>query len=292
MCDCEEGRFDCEGLVRRFLRAESGSSAGQAALAELLEKHRPLIQRIVNRRLWAPQWRQSRQDVFQEVMLKLCNPEKLATWLLNPRRSRFCHWVAVVTARVVIDFLRKQLCPREEVAHDEHDPQTTAETAELATRLRQKLIAALAEFDLGWRLVFYMRFSYLEPSIPTIARAAGIAGETVHFRIGQMKRRLAKRCAKLLGVELSKLTPVGAHHPVKAFDRLEKPEQRQLNQRINELVQAWPLKERLAFYMKYSPLAVSPQEIARQLGESHETIAQQLERIEAEIRELRGTGAD
>ncbi len=38
MCDCKEGRFDCEGRVRRFLRAEGGSSEGQAALEELLEK--------------------------------------------------------------------------------------------------------------------------------------------------------------------------------------------------------------------------------------------------------------
>ena len=71
-------------------------------LDELIEKMRPLIWGVVNRRC---QGRQDREDAFQNVVAVLCRPDKIRTWFNRQQRgdgAPFCHWVAVVAVHVVV----------------------------------------------------------------------------------------------------------------------------------------------------------------------------------------------
>lgn len=283
-CDCQSRLFDCEDRVRRFLRAtgETGND-GRGALDELIEKVTPLVERTVSLKLQGNPWRDYRADAIQNTFVKLCDPERLGTWLESPRRSWFCHWAYVVAYHCALDVFRKPPSPRQ-LGDVAAKPAASVEMREQAARLRETINATLSEFDLEWRLVFYMRYSYLDIAISAIARAANLSKEAVFFRLRKMKKCIAGRCAALLSPEVSKIALAGTRHPVEGFERLEKVERDQLNGTINELLGAHPLKEQFAFYMKYSPLAPDVDSIALQIGENRDRVCGWLERIETQIK--------
>lgn len=284
-CDCQSELFDCEDKVRRFLRASGeNSSDGRVALDELIEKVTPLVERTANLKLQGNPWRQRRGDAIQNTLVKLCTPEKLATWWENPRRSWFCHWAYVVAYHCAIDAIH-DTSSSQEPSDIEANPTVTVDVREQAKRLREAINTTLVEFDLEWRLVFCMKFSYVAPDISTIAREAKIAKETVFFRLRKMKERIAERCDALLSPEVLKIVLVGVRHPVEEFERLEKKAERdRVNSRINELLGAHPMEEQFAFYAKYSPLSPSIDSIANQLGQDRNIVGRWLEQIETQIR--------
>ena len=284
-CDCQNGLFDCEDRVRRFLRASGeDSSDGRVALDGLIEKVTPLVERTVNLRLQGNPCRQRRGDAIQNTLVKLCTPEKLATWLENPQRSWFCHWVYVVAYRCALDVIGDT--PSSQAPDDiEANPTVTVDVGEQAIRLREAINTTLLEFDLEWRLVFCMKFSYIAPDISTIARAVKISKEAVFFRLRKMKERIAGCCDALLSPEILKIALVGVRHPVEEFERLEKKVERdRVNSRINELLGAHPMEKQFAFYAKYSPVSPSIDSIADQLGQDRDTVGRWLEQIETQIR--------
>lgn len=292
-CDCQRGLFDCEDRVRRFLRTSGESdNDGRAALDELIENINPLVERTVSLKLRGNRWRQHRADAVQETIAKLCDPERLGSWLGSPRRSWFCHWAVVVASRCAIDVFRGRSRSREvgvapiDLADKLANPTETVEAREQAAKLREAINATLLEFDLEWRLVFCMKFSYMAPDISTTAHAAAISEEAVFFRRRKMRERIACRCTALLSPDVLKIALVGTRHPVERFEHLEKADQDQVNSGINKLLGARPLKEQFAFYMKYSPLAPDVDSIADQIGEDRDEVCRWLERIETQIKRL------
>jgi len=279
--------------VRRFLRAvgESGND-GHPALDELIARINPLVERTVNLKLRDNWWQQHRRDAIQETMAKLCDPKRLGAWLESPRHSWFCHWAVVVASRCAIDVFRRHFRSREvvgapvDLADKPANPTITVDVREQAARLREAINVTLMEFELDWRLVFYMRFSYLDPCISAIARAADISDEAVFFRLRKMKKCIAGRCAQLLSAEVSKIALVGTGHPAEGFERLDKTQRDKLNSDANGLLSARPFKEQLAFYMKYSPLAPDLDSIADQVGEDREAVYDWLVQIETQIKRL------
>jgi DNA-directed RNA polymerase specialized sigma24 family protein len=289
ICDCQLNLFNCEEKVRRFLGAgRPDGSMDLAARDELIEKMTPLVERIVASKLQG-RWRQDRACAVQDTFLKLCDPAKLRTWLENPKRTWFCHWVAVVASHAAIDWVRRpdsasvggvDILPGAASTH------ASVELQELAERLRTEIIAGLFEFKWEWQLVFCMKFSYLEPSVSDIAHAVNVSEEAVFFRLRKIKERIACRCESLLSPAVAKAALVGTCHPVDGFNRLEPARRDQVNAAIRGLLAARPLKEQYAFSMKYSPLAVSPDLLAAQLQEDENTVRGWLATIEKEIQHL------
>ena len=258
-----------------------------AARDELIEKMTPLIERIVGGKLQG-KWRQDRESVVQETFLKLCNPAKIRTWLESPRRTWFCHWVVVVAYHVVIDWLND---------HSRFDPlgpddgsQPPLDFQEQAEALRKAIIAALSELGMERQLVFCMKFSYFRPCVADIVRSvnsvSNVCEKTVFNWLGETKKHVASRVAKLLSSAVAKAALVGTLHPVAGFDRLERTRRDQINDAIITLLTARPIKEQLAFYMKYSPLAASLDELVAQVHEDKNTVRDWLANIEGEIKRL------
>ena len=285
LCDCQRGEFNCEENVRRFLGVgRHNGLTDLAARDELMEKMAPLVERIVHSKLQG--WRrQDRDDVVQETFLKLCDPAKLRTWLESPRRSWFCHWVAVVAARTVIDRFRSFGSPPPP-SPPPPGPFDDGEFEGQAEQLRKCIIATLGEFELEWQLGFAMRWSYLEPCISDIARAAKVSEETVYYRHRKIKERIANRCSPLLSSEVAEVELPGTRHPVKGYERLERSKQDEVNDAIRTMVAARPIREQFAFYIKYSPLAASVDELAAQLQEDKETVHGWLADIETQIKRI------
>ena len=284
-CDCQSKLFDCEDRVRRFLRTTGENSRnGRVALDELIEKVTPVVERTVSLTLRSNPWRQRRGDAIQNTFVKLCAPEKLATWLEGPRRSWFCHWVYAVAYRCAIDMINDPFKPQP-LGETTANATAAIDAQEQAVQLRKVINTTLLEFDLEWRLVFYMRFSCLGPDRSTIARAARIAKETVSFRLRKMKERIAGRGGALLSPEVRKVTLVGVRHPVEEYERLEKKDERdKVNININALLRTCPLEKQFAFYAKYSPLSPDIESIADQLGQDSDTVGRWIEQIELQIR--------
>ena len=294
MCDCQSGFFDCEARVRRFLRdAEKESGDGRAARNDLIMKITPLVKSAVSLKLRGNRWQQQQQaDAVQETITKLCARRTLRTWLESPRRTWFCHWAVVAASRNAIDVYRGRSRSREvgatpgDLDGKPENPPPAAEVREQAERLCEGINTTLREFELGWQLVFYMRYSYMEPAISTIASAADISEESVFFRLRRMRQSIAERCIEFLSPDVSKIALTGTRHPVEGFDRLEKSDRDLVNGAINDLLLDKPFEEQLAFYMKYSPLAPTIDAIAAQLGEKSDTVFDWLDRIETQIKRL------
>lgn len=289
ICDCQLGHFNCETRVRCFLEGNRDSSG--TALDELIEKVRPLIWGVVNRRLRSTQWWQDRGDVVQEVIAKLCNPSKIRTWLNEQERGRgapFCHWVAPVAVNCVNDWLKKQRPVSSFPPGFEEQDRVASQDGltEQAARLRQTIRSVLAEFELEWRLVYCMKFSYFEPAIADIADAQDIANETVHFRVKRIHKSIAARYSEPISPELARVALTGTRHPVEGFEQLQKPEKTRLNASIIQLLKDRPAKEQFAFYARYSPLALNHDTIAEQVGEERGTVCAWLRRIESQIGRL------
>ena len=288
-CECQRNIFTCEENVRRFLGVgRRDGSMDLAARDELMENMTPLIERVVGSKLQG-KWRQDRASVVQETFLKLCDPAKIRTWMESPKRTWFCHWVVVVAYHTAIDWIRHSdsaSLGAVDVLPAATSPQMPHGLEEQAEELRQAIIAALSEFELEWQLVFCMKFSYLEPCVSEIARAVKVAEETVFFRLRKIKERVACRCASLLSPAVAKVALVGTCHPVDGFDRLERDRRDRINDAIITMLIARPLKEQLAFYMKYSPLAASLDVLAARVREDKNTVRGWLANIEGEIKRM------
>jgi len=290
-CDCQRDIFNCEENVRRFLGVgRRDGSMDLSARDELMEKVTPLVERIVNRKFQGI-WRQDRENVAQEVFLKLCDPAKLRTWLESPRRTWFCHWAAVVASHTAIEWIRRSGAASVgcvDALAGTSGSDTALDLREQAEALRATIIVALSEFDLEWRLVFYMKYSYLKPCISDIARGAGMAEETVFFRLRKIKEALRQRCESLISPAVAKVALAGTRHPVDWFDRLESAQRDQINRDSIAILASCPIKQQLAFHMKYSPPAVAADVIAAQVGEEEGTVLNWLVGIEAQIRRIAG----
>jgi|GEM_PF-1744308 len=285
-CDCQRSLFNCEERVRRYLGVEQpDGSMDLAARDELLEKMTPLVEQIVRGGL-KYQWQQDREDVAQEAFLKLLNPAKLRTWLDNPKRAPFCHWASVVVAHIVIDWQRELPSIIVEEPADPSSSHTFSDVQERAEQLRKAIIAGLAEFEFEWQLVFCMKFSYLEPCISDIGLTVKRSKEAVFFRLRKIKESLARRCGSLLSSEVKELELVGTCHPVKGFDQFEGVRRDHINNFLRTMLTARPIKEQLAFYLKYSPLAASLDELATHVRESKDTVQGWLADIEMQIKQL------
>jgi DNA-directed RNA polymerase specialized sigma24 family protein len=289
ICDCQRGLFNCEEHVRRFLGVgQPDGSMDLAARDELIEKMRPLAERLVGGALDG-KWRQDRDAVVHETVLKLCDPGKIRTWWESPRRTWFCHWVAVVTYHTAIDWTRRSgpaAAGGATVLSAAASPPASSGLAEQAEELRKAIIAALSEFECSWQLVFCMRFSYLEPCISDIARAVKVSEETVFFRLRKIKERVNHGCRQFLSPAVAKAELVGTRHPVDGFDRMDRDRRDRMNDAIRTMLEARPLKEQLAFHLMYSPMAASPDEIAVQVQEAKDCVLAWLANIEAEIKRL------
>lgn len=286
-CDCERQLFDCEQRVRRFLGADQDAAPMDLrARDELMEKTRPLIERIVSSKLQGRS-RQDREDAVQEIFLKLCDPAKLRTWVNSEKRTWFCHWAVVVAIHCVIDGIRRSARSRgEELEEPErrNDPPTQSGLAEEAKKLRDAITTALSEFELDWQLVFCMKYSYVQPCISEIGRTAKISDEAVFFRLRKIKERIVRRFGEVPSPDLAKIALVGTRHPLGDVERMEPAVRDQMNQSVTRVLAVRPVKEQYAFYMRYSPLAVDADFLAAQVGESRETVCCWLEQIEKEIR--------
>jgi RNA polymerase sigma factor (sigma-70 family) len=277
-------RLNCEENVRRFLGVgRHDGSMDLAARDELMRQMMPRIERIVSSKLQG-RWRQDRENVVQETFLKLCDPAKVRTWLESPKRTWFCHWAVVVAYHTAIDWIRRH--SHFEPLDADEKSQSPLDLQEQAEALRKAIIAALSEFELEWQLVFCMKFSYLEPCISDIVYSVKVCEKTVFNRLGETKERVARRCASLLSTAVAKVALVGTFHPVDGYDRLAQARRDQINDAIRTIVTARPLEEQLTFYMKYSPLAASLDELAAQVREDKDTVRGWLVRIEEEIKHL------
>lgn len=282
-CDCQLGRFDCEEKVRRFLGVHRESAgADLAARDELIERMGPLIERAINRRLQG-NWRKYQADAIQNTYAKLCNPQKIQTWLDRQDRQAgapFCHWVAVVAFHEAINVTPPPPPPPPGPRPPGDDPMLESERREQATKLRDTIRAALREFPLEWGLAYYMKCSYLKPRISDIASAVGIAEETVHWRVREMNKRIRSRYAEPIPPEVGNVAFPGTRHPVEDFDRLEPAKRKRLNEQINQLLAARSIQEQFALYARYSPLALGVDAIAVQVGGDSETVRKWLRQIE------------
>jgi DNA-directed RNA polymerase specialized sigma24 family protein len=286
ICDCQRNIFNCEENVRRFLSiGNPDGSVDLAARDELLAKMTPLVERIVGRTLQG-RWRQDQASVVQETLLKLCDRAKIRTWLESPNRPWFCYWVAVVAVNTAREWIRHAgptLGGSTEVLPAAVSPQTPQGLQRQAEELRKAIIAALSEFEVEWQLVFCMKFSYLDPSITDIANTVKVPERTIFFRLHKIKERIACRCTSLLSPAVAKATIIGAFHPVEGFQRLGRSLRDRINDAIRRILTAYPIEHQLAFYIKYSPLSASSDEIAAQLREEANTVRGWFTNIDAEI---------
>jgi DNA-directed RNA polymerase specialized sigma24 family protein len=287
-CDCQLGRFDCEKRVRCFL-------GGYGALDELVKQVTPLIAVIVNRKLRSTSWREDREDVIQEVVAVLCKPPKLQTWLDKQDQGRgapFCHWVAVVAANCTDEWIRKQKLtsslPPGFDPDGKPDPGTglNKEDEEQAKGLRETIRATVADCPRDWQLVFYMRWSYVEPTTADIQRAAGLSERAVFWRLREMYERINLNYGQPVSKELGKVVLVGILHPAGNYDYLAKSDQIKLNESINRLLATRPQEQQLAFYARYSPLALEAEAIGRVIDKDPAIVHDWIERLESEVSHL------
>ncbi len=298
-CECQLGQFDCESLVRQFLAVDrDGGGLDQEAMGKLIEKLEPNVRLAVSRILRPFGLGRLVDDAVQETLLKLCRPEKTRTWWEASPRPRFCVWVYVVAANTARDLLRKETGGPEIVADCSHiaadEPGDEQGAGDARRQLRGLIIRRLAQLPVDWQLVFYMRFAYTEPSTAEVASALGVSEETVFYRLREIKKRVARHCPLLSVPGIEDQAPVGRLHPFPGFDTLPRAKQAAVNLSINGKVLApRPLPEKLAFYMRYSPLAVEVHEMAPILQETQDRVNQWLVAMEGEIRALCvGEGCD
>lgn len=130
-----------------------------------------------------------------------------------------------------------------------------------------------------------MRYSYLEPNISDIAHTVNASQEAVFYQLRKIKERIASRCEPVLSA-VGNAVLIGIRHPVDGFDRFQGDRREQINQAIRRALSVRPFKEQFVFYMRYSPLAVSPDLLAGRLREDQNTVRAWLASIEGEIRGL------
>jgi hypothetical protein len=284
MCDCKLNTFNCEKLVRQFLGVdEEDGRMDLAARDELIEKMTPLIEKIVNGKLQG-NWRCHRLDAMQITFTKLCNPGKIRTWLNNPRRVWFCHWVAAVTFNVVIDIIRKEtLPPRSDIEDCGTNGLSQPELRELAEMLRHAIHKTLAESLPERQLVFCMKFAYTQPSNSCIANSVGVAEKTIFNWLDKLYAQIGHRWNAPIPKELAEIVFEGNRHPLEGFYCLSPNDRKRANELINDLLSGYPLEQQLAFYMKFSPLSQDIDALATQLGEKKELVSTWLEQIVSEI---------
>jgi DNA-directed RNA polymerase specialized sigma24 family protein len=287
-CDCQRGEFDCEGRVRRFLEVNRVSGRMDPAACqeweELLERMRPVIEKMVNWQLQG-RWRQDREDVVQNTLLKLCNPEKLATWLDNPKRTWLCIWVRAVAVNCAIEWFRKGRRNAGEPGGGDppdkpnREPGWENEQEKEAEGLRKDIDGTLSGYDLDWQVCFFMRYSYLDPRISEIATAIDKAAETVFYRLRKITEAIERDHKGLI----PSVGLVGRTHPVEGFQGLSPADQNRMNDCINRALSTHPIEEKLAFYAWYSPLALDLDELASRLNETRDTVLDWLEQIGKEV---------
>jgi hypothetical protein len=159
------------------------------------------------------------------------------------------------------------------------------EWEEQAKRLREVINNTLSEFALEWQLCFVMRFSYFDPKICEIAAVAGVAVESVFYRLTKIKAAIVDKYKDPIPPELARVALVGTRHPVKGFYAMGPQQRNQINDNINRLLRTHSIKEQYAFYTRYSPLALDAAALASQfrLNESADTVLGWLKQIEKEI---------
>ena len=242
-------------------------------------------------------WSQDQEDVVHEVITVLCKPHKLRTWLDKQDRGEgapFCHWVAPVAVNCLNDWIRgrddpPQTPPDFDCCDGRDAASGLREKEELAKKLRETIRAVLFEFPWESQLVFCMRWSYLEPTIADIERAADRKERTVFYRLDKIYERIKCQYAEPISPDLAKIVLVCARHPVAGYDRLPESDQAALNQSINRFLAARPLKEQFAFYATCSPLALEAAAIANQVDEGKETVEGWLRALTEQIAHLRQT---
>jgi len=280
------GCENSQDLVQRFVEAED-----LAARDDLIAKMLPIIQRVAHR--ICQQWwsrPEGVEDAVQETVLKLCQKERLCQWLQRQPRPPFCAWVSVVAAHTTVDVLRdrasRKLLPPVMEVSSEKFPGGPMQQGEWAARLRQQMLDVLSEFPLAYQLIFFMDFSYLEPTIEQMAASAGISCRTVFNWRMEVLSRIAWRCKELLLAGMEECPFVGIRHPRPDFESLGRPKQKKLNHQINEYLCSQPVPFKTTFYMKYSVLALEEPEIARLVAYPPVTIRQWLASLEEQIRHL------
>ena len=295
ICDCQTGRFDCEERVRFFL--SGNTEKGKAALDQLIEQVKPLIYGVVNRKLRSTPWWQDRDDVIQEVVTVLCKPRKLQTWLDKQDHGEgapFCHWVAPVAVNCTNDWIRQQELTSSLPPGFDRDGKPDAvgwlkEDEEQAKGLRETIRATVTEFPRDWQLVFCMKWSYVEPTIADIERAARLKERAVFWRLSKMYERIRLNYGQPISQELGKIVLVGIRHPAENYDCLSKPEQAKLNESINQLLAASPQSQQFAFYARYSPLALEAEAIGRIVDEDSGIVHDWLQRLESQASQFAQT---
>jgi DNA-directed RNA polymerase specialized sigma24 family protein len=285
ICGCQHNLFNCEENVRRFLGVDHpDGSMDLAARDELLEKMRPLIEQIHRNKLRG--WRrQDQDDAIQTTFTKLCNPAKMRTWWESPRRAKFCCWVAVIASHDAIDVLSHPRPPPD--PPDSEGPDDPIDPMEQAEALRKAIINVLSKSELKLQLVFCMKYSYLDPCVADIAHAARVAERTVFNKLREIKEHIAHAVEHLASIDVARATLIGTRrYPLKGFEQLERARRDQINGAVVAMLATHPIKELLAFYTTYSPLAASLDEIATQVREHKDTVYGWLANIEEEIKRM------
>jgi DNA-directed RNA polymerase specialized sigma24 family protein len=299
-CGCQRYVFNCQENVRRFLGTnQREGSLDLPARNELIEQITPLIRGAVSRILKGTLI-QDQEDVIQEAFLKLCDPAKLRSWFTNVDRSWFCYWAVVVAQHTAFDWARIFSSPSQvhrDLPPDEFeggrapggdDGPTDEELLGRAERLRKAFVASLSKSPLEWQLVFCMRWSYFDPSTADIVRAVQTPERTVFFRLRRVLEDVARRCEGDLSREVAEARLIGTLHPLVDAGYYAWPQARrdQVNDGIRTMLAARPLKEQLVSYLKYSPLAPPPDELAAHVQEDGKTVRSWLANIEAAISRL------
>ncbi|NQU22473.1 MAG: sigma-70 family RNA polymerase sigma factor, partial [Candidatus Nealsonbacteria bacterium] len=250
-CLCKDGLFDCEDAVRRYLAGDF------VALEELIERMTRLIELVVYKVIQGRNQQHKREDAIQDTFVKICDRKKLRTWWegRGKQRRSFCKWLSVVTHNCAVD----QLKPPPPPPHPPEPirPYTRPELEDLAERLIECMLSVLKEYPFDWQLTFLMKYSYLNPTIPEIAAHVKKVETAVHYRKRAILRRIREQSGSLFSPYLAEVKLEGTRHPADGFEHLAPEQQDGTNQRINRLLLDYDLKQQLAFYMRFSPLAPS-----------------------------------
>ena len=174
-CDCPP--FDCPALVARCL------SGDRQAGEEVYRKFRPLVWAIVTQVL-GPGRRDEWEDACQAIFVRLL--ERLKSW---EQRCRFCHWLAVVAARRVIDFQRQRALLPLPDPDAVPAPCPAGPDPDTIERLRRRV----AGFPESWRQVWELHLGGIPHD--EIARCVGKARRTVQYWLAEMREQL-RQCVE------------------------------------------------------------------------------------------------
>ena len=292
--DCNQCGLDCTGVVQRYLDAGTDHASRQKARNRLLENIHPLIERVVQQAIWNKSFRELRHDAVQNTIVKLCDPAKVRTWFDNPRRARFCCWAAVVARYCAIDVLRSAKPtgtqpPDGNLPSVALNPVQLAEQKELSKKIRKAARGCLAEFPVAWQLVFFMRYSYLKPTIAEIMDAVGRKDSAIHDQHNAILQKVRAYVSSRELFQAASAPLVGGRHPLKNYELLDREQQKTANRDINSTLLGFTVKEQAVFYMKYSPLTEDDATMAKQFALPEKEVREILQRIKGKLRDLFGS---